>query len=258
MSERVGQVVIVGAGPGSADLDHRARRAPARAGGSGAVRRARLRGVAHAGAGGALVLRREARLPPVDLPGRAQPPAGQIRASRAARRAAQVRRSVRVRARRRRSARARARRHPVRDRARRVVGGGGARAGGHSGHAPRAGLQLRGRHRPPRGDLWSPARRHAAGRADAGGADGARAARAYRRAPAGARLVGRHARRRHRRRRDRAELELDGNAGVARDRGHPGDVVGRARAAGGRCRRRVWPRELAAGLSLDLSTATAP
>jgi hypothetical protein len=115
-----------------------------------------------------------------------------------------------------------------------------------------------GRHRPPRGDLWSAARRPAAGRADAGRADGARAARAHRRASAGARLVGRHARRRDRRRRDRAELELDGNAGVARDRGHPGGVVGRARPAGRSVPSWVWPRSSAAGLSLDLSTAAAP
>ena len=42
---------------------------------------------------------------------------------------------------------------PFEDRTRRVGGGRGAGAGRHSGHASRAGIQLRGRHRPPRGRL---------------------------------------------------------------------------------------------------------
>ena len=88
-----------------------------------------------------------------------------------------------------------ARRRAVRGRPRRVDGGRGAGAGGHSGHPPRARLQLRRRDRPPRGDLRAAARRARPRQRDAGRVDGARPARAA--SPRGwSRAAGRPRRRR--------------------------------------------------------------
>ena len=149
----VGRVTLVGAGPGQRRSDHDARRAAAGRGRPGPLRRARLRRDARLRAERALVLRRQARLPAVDRAGRPQPAPDPLRAPRAARRAAQVWRPVRLRARRRGSAGAGPRRDPVRDRPGPVDRGGRARAGRHPRHPPRAGVELSGRHRPPRGDL---------------------------------------------------------------------------------------------------------
>ena len=115
-----GFVSLVGAGPGDLELLTLQGVAPAARSRSRALRRAGRDRAARARAAGEAVLRRQARRSPLDRSRRhprADDPRGEARR---ARRAPQVRRSVRARSRRRRSARARSRRRRVRGRARRV------------------------------------------------------------------------------------------------------------------------------------------
>ena len=128
-------------------------------------------------AAGAAVLRRQARRPSGDPPGRDQPADDSRGAPRPSHRAAEVRRSVRLRPRRRRSPRARGRRRSLRGRPRRLERDCGAAARRHSGHPPRACVGVRRGLGPRRVGLRAGARLARARQRDRRRADGPRESR---------------------------------------------------------------------------------